>query len=69
MDIDDLFYESYMIGIRSQGEGISIKHIMDRPLRIISFNIEKVAGSKDSHHMNQAHMLYELECMAPTIFN
>ena len=42
---------------------------MDRPLRAIAFTIEKVEGSKDSHQMTRAHMLYVLECMDPTIFN
>ena len=42
---------------------------MNRPLRTISFIIEKVVGRKDSHQMTRAHMLYALECMDPKILN
>ena len=69
MTIDDLIDEHCVIGTRSQGGKIPIKHTMYRPLKTIAFTIEKVAGSMDAHQMTQAHMLYALECMAQTIFN
>ena len=49
MTIDGLINEHNVIGSRSQGGKIPIKHIMDRALRAIAFTIEKVEGSKDSH--------------------
>ena len=35
----------------------------------MAFMIEKVAGSILTHKNTRAHMLYAVECMAPTIFN
>ena len=49
MTIDGLIDEHNVIGSRSQGGKIPIKHIIDRALRIVAFTIEKVEGSKDSH--------------------
>ena len=49
MTIGNLIDEHCVIGTRSLGEKIPIKHIMDRTLRSVVFTIEKVAGSRDSH--------------------
>ena len=46
-----------------------IKHTVDRPLRTIALTIEKVAVSSASHQTSRPYILYELECMAPSIFN
>ena len=69
MTIDDRIDEHCMIGTRSQGDKIPIKHIMDRTLRTVTFTIEKVVGSRAAHQMTRVHMLYILECMDPTILN
>ena len=49
MNIDDLINENRVIGTRSQGGKILIKHIMDWPLIMVAFTIDMVAGSKVSH--------------------
>ena len=67
--IYDLIDGHCVIKMRSQGGKNPIKHNMDRPLRMVSFTIEKVARSRASHWTTWACMLYALECMAPTIFN
>ena len=69
MSVDDLIDECCVIVIRSQGAKIPIKHIVDQPLRTMEFTIDKVVGSRARHHTTQTHMLYALECMAPTVFN
>ena len=69
MFVDDLIDEYYVVGTRSQGGKIPIKHIVDRPLRTVAFMIEKVVGNMASHQTTHAHMLYEVECMDPKIFN
>ena len=68
MSVNDLIDEYCIVKTRSQGGKIMIKHIVDRPLRNVSFTIENVAGSRVYHQITQAHMLYTLDCMAPTIF-
>ena len=69
MFFDDLIDEYCAVEARSQGGNISIKHIVDQPLRIVAFTIEKVVGNRAAHQTTRAHMLYALERMAPTIFN
>ena len=67
--MDDLIDEYFLVGTHSQGGKIPIKHIVDRPLRVVAFSIDKVAGSRLAHLTTRAHMLYAVECMEPTIFN
>ena len=65
----ELIDEYCSVGNHSQRGKIPIKHIVDRTLRTIDFMIEKVEGNMPSHQSTWAHMLYVVECMAPTIFN
>ena len=69
MSMDNLIDEYYVVEARSEGGKIPIKYIVDRPLRTMAFTIEKVAGSKSFNQTTHAHMLYSVDCMAPTIFN
>ena len=56
MTIVELLDENFVIGTRYQCEMIPIKNIMDKPLRTVSFTIDKVESSKDSHQNTQSHM-------------
>ena len=67
--MDDLIDEYFLVGTHSQGVKIPIKHIVNQPVKTLSFIIKKVAGSRSSHLTTWDHMLYAVECMAPTIFN
>ena len=67
--IDDLIDDHCSIGTHYVGGNIPIKHIIDRSLRTVAFTIENVSGTRSYHLTMQAHMLYFLDCMVPTIFN
>ena len=67
--VDDLIDDHWSIETHSVGGKITIKHIIDKPLRTVAFAIENVSGTRSAHLTTPTHMLYSLEYMAPTIFN
>ena len=69
MIIDDLVDQYCIPRTQTQGGNITIKHVMDHPLRTILFTIEKVAGIRASHQTTRANMLYAKGCMDSTMFN
>ena len=48
MSVEDLIDEYCAVKAMYQGGKNSIKHIVDRTLRIVAFTIEKVVGSRVS---------------------
>ena len=59
----------YFPGTQMYGKKISIKEVMDLPLRIVLFTMQRLSRSQGAHQDSQSHMLYALEAMAPTVFN
>ena len=51
------------------GKKIPVKAMRDLSLRTVLFTMQRVVGSQWPHQASQAHMLYSLEAMAPTVFN
>ena len=51
------------------GNNIPIEDVMDLPLCIVLFTMQRVVGSQGAHQESQEHMLYSLEAMAPTVYN
>ena len=56
-------------GTGTSGKKIPIIVVMDRPLRIVLFTMQRVARSQGVHQDSGAHMLYVMEAMAPMLFN
>ena len=56
-------------GTSTSGKKIPIRAVMDGPLWIILFTMQRVAGSQGVHQASRAHMLYAIEAMAPMVFN
>ena len=56
-------------GTGTSGKKIPIRVVKDRALRIVFFTMQRVEGSQGVHQASRAHILYDLEAMAPTVFN
>ena len=56
-------------GTRTSGKKIPIRAVMDGPLWIVLFTMQRVVESQDVHKDSRAHMLYAIQAMAPTVFN
>ena len=54
---------------RTSGKKISIKAVVDGPLRTVLFTMQRVVGRQGVHQESRVHMLYAIEAMTPTIFN
>ena len=67
--LDDLIDQYCALGRESQFGKLRIQSIVDCPLMIVVYTIEKVAGTRSSHLTTRSHMLYDLQCMEPTAFN
>ena len=55
--------------MRTSGNKIPIRVVMDGPLWTVLFTMQRVARSQGVHQASRAHMLYAIEAMAPTVFN
>ena len=55
--------------MRTSRKKIPIRAVMDGPLWIILFTMQRVARSQGVHRYSRAHMLYAIEAMEPTVFN
>ena len=67
--MDDIIDQDCGLGTESQSGKLRIQSIVDLPLRIVVYTIGKVAGTRASHLTIKSHMLYDLQCMEPTVFN
>ena len=66
--MDDIIDQYCMLGTESQSRKLQIKSLVDLPLRIVVYTINKVASTRASHLTRISHMLYALQCMEPTVF-
>ena len=58
-----------ILGMKTSGNKIPIKAVMDGPLWTVLFTMQRVARSQGVHQYSRAHMLYAIEAMAPKVFN
>ena len=54
---------------RTLGKKIPIKAVRDDLLHTLLFTMQRLAGSQGLGQDSNAHMLYYIEAMAPTVFN
>ena len=66
---DDLIDKYYSLGTQPQSRKLRIQQIVNLPLRKIVYTIGKVVETRSSRLTMMPHMLYSIECMAPTVFN
>ena len=57
---DDIIDRHCSLGTDSQLGKLSIKSLVDLPLRKVVYAIGRVAGTRDSHLTGRSHMLYAL---------
>ena len=69
LSLDDIIDRYCVLGMHAQSGKLRIQQIVDRPLRMVVYTIEKVFKSRFSHVTTRAQMLYSLECMEPIVFN
>ena len=43
--------------------------MVDGPVRIVWFTMERVAGSQGVHQASKVHILYTIGAMVPIVFN
>ena len=67
--LDYIIDQHYALGTKSQFRKLRIHPIIDLPLRTVVYTIGKVAGTRSAHLTTRSHMLYDFQCMEPTIFN
>ena len=65
----ELINHHYILGTRTLGKKIPIKAVMDGPLWIVLFMMQRVAGSQGVRQDSRAHMLYAVEAMTSIVFN
>ena len=69
MTTQELINRYCIPGTRISGKEIPIKAVVDDPLRIVLFTMQRLVGSEGPHQDSRAHVLYVIEAMEPTIFN
>ena len=69
MTTKELINRHFQPGTRMLGKNISIRDVVDMPLRTVFFIMEIWNGNQGPHQESRAHMLYSLEAMDPTVFN
>ena len=67
--MDDIIDYHFSLGIEPQSGKLRIKSLVELPLRTIVYTIGKVVGTRAAHLTSRSHMLYDLQCMEPIVFN
>lgn len=68
--VRDYICQFFQEGSQPSRDGkINIRDVSDIPLRIIFFNLAKLADSANLHLANIYYMQYDLECLEPKVFN
>jgi len=64
------YISTYCVARTSKKSGnISIKDMVNMPLRTILFTIARAFGNTSSHHATKGQMTYAIECTEPRVFN
>ena len=58
--LDDIIDQHCSLGTESQLGKLQIKYLVDLPLRIVVYTIDKVVGTRASYLTSRSHMLYPL---------
>ena len=69
MTTQELIDRHCLLGTKISGKKIPIKAVKDVPLHTTLFTMQRLSGSQGDHQESQAHFIYSLEAMVPTVFN
>ena len=58
--LDDIIDQHFSLGIEFQLGKLVIKYLVDLPLRIVVYTIDRVASTRAAHLTGRSHMLYAL---------
>ena len=69
MTTKELINRHFQPGTRISGKNISIRDVVDMPLRTVLFIMQRLAGSQGPHQASWAHMMYALEAIVHMVFD
>ena len=69
MTTQELINRHSQLGTKISGKKILISAMVDMPLRTVLFIMQRLVGNQGPHQESRVHMIYELEAMAPMVYN